>query len=445
LKYFDRIVIGAGISGLLAAWRAIDRDEKTLVIHHGNFPGGIIQRCQIGGLTVDSGAESFSIASSEVSDLISELNLSHEVISPSRFDARIVLSEEQKLKIPHGIFGIPSSLDDSELENIISPRGLELAKYLDRQPIGDVSGFTIGQIVEQRLGVEFLTKLVDPIIAGVHASSASNLDAETTMPVLMRKMYESQSLCKAVENLRGGHLRPGSAVASLDQGLYRLSDGIFTYLKNRGVEFILDQRVGHLIKDDFIFQVRVKHDTMKSKNLTISAGIEGSFEIFKHSFDLKDSMLPAVDVAIALAYVESKQLNLNPLGSGALVGQLNGCTAKATTHINAKWDWVQRSLPKNHHVVRLSYGRDGKIPEGPLRKYLHNDLAKLYDISDHQIIESKEIKWKNSLFRSTFSSRSVLKQITESAEQLGIELCGSYISGNGILGITQDHYKRKAS
>ena len=445
MKYFDRVVVGAGISGLLAAWRALDRGEKILVVHEGKAPGGIIQKCVIGGVTIDSGAESFSVTGNEVHRLISELNLSDDVISPNRFDARVIISADKKIKIPHGIFGIPSSLDDPELRHIISPQGLELAKFLDSKPLSNISGLTIGQLVEHRLGVEILEKLVDPIVAGVHASSAANLDAESTIPALVSALKESDSLCQAVAKLRGSHSRPGSAVASIDKGLFRLSDEIFNYLENRGVEFKLSQTARTLTKADSNFQIQIMDECFSSKNLTISAGIEGSIQIFKNLISLEVSELPAVDVTLAIALVESEQLNENPLGSGALVAKLSDCEAKATTHVNAKWDWVQKSLPKNTHVIRLSYGKDGNIPSDSVKNYIHSDISKLYGVNDHRIVESKEIVWRNSLYRSTLNSKSVFQEITKFADELEIELCGSFISGNGILGITQDHYKRKAS
>jgi protoporphyrinogen/coproporphyrinogen III oxidase len=445
VKSFDRVVVGAGISGLLAAWRALERGEKTLVVHQGGTPGGIIQKCEIGGVTIDAGAESFSVTGDEVHRLISELNLLDDVILPNRFDARIIISADKKIKIPHGIFGIPSSLDDPELKNIISPQGLELAKFLDSKPVSNISGLTIGQLVEQRLGVEILEKLVDPIVAGVHASSAANLDAESTIPALLSELKEAHSLCQAVAKLRGSHLRPGSAVASINRGLFRLSDEIFNFLENRGVEFWLSQTAKNLTKTDSNFQIQIMEECVNSKNLTISAGIEGSIQIFKNLINLEVSELPAVDVTLAIALVESEQLNENPLGSGALVAKLDNCEAKATTHVNAKWDWVQESLPKNNHVIRLSYGKDGNIPSDSVKNHLHSDISELYGVNDHRIIESKEIIWRNSLYRSTLNSKSVFQKITEFAEEIEIELCGSFISGNGILGITQDHYKRKAS
>ncbi|MFM5904523.1 MAG: protoporphyrinogen/coproporphyrinogen oxidase, partial [Micrococcales bacterium] len=235
MSHFDRIVIGAGISGLLAAWRAVKRGETVLILEREARAGGVLTpisliEAQADPVVIDAGAESFSIAGNSLERLIQELELGQLIESPQRSDARIIHSDNERYRIPHGVLGIPVSLEDPELEAIISPQGLALAKHLDSLPVQDLAGFTVAQVVENRLGPEFVQKLVNPVVSGVHGSGAQLLDASATLPQLMKNLSETNSLTAAAAKTRGAQPRPGAAVAGLSGGMFQLADRLVSLL-----------------------------------------------------------------------------------------------------------------------------------------------------------------------------------------------------------------------
>jgi oxygen-dependent protoporphyrinogen oxidase len=90
----------------------------------------------------------------------------------------------------------------------------------------------------------------------------------------------------------------------------------------------------------------------------------------------------------------------------------------------------------------LSYGRNGVVPAGDLVDLAVEDLPALYGITDARIVSATVLRWPGSLFQANRETKKAVGNLVETAAQLGIELCGSYISGNGLLGITKDHYQR---
>jgi oxygen-dependent protoporphyrinogen oxidase len=443
----DRIIVGAGMSGLLAARRAVALGESVLIIEDGPRSGGLIQPVSLDGLLLDAGAEAFSVAGESCMKLAGELNMGDRVVSPHRSDARIVFSQDQRYRIPHGVLGIPSSLDDPELLDIISPEGMEIARTQDALPPGFVEDLSVADVVEQRLGIEFVEKLVDPMFAGVHGSSAGRLQAQATIPALLKAMQDTGSLCAAVASVRSAQPRPGAAVASIEGGLFYLVHALEQDLLASGVSFLFETGVTALEKTSAGWTLDSETGTYSSQHLTLAAGVDQASRLLSglvpsRSFSLESS---AVDVALVILEVESVELNSFPLGSGALVAEAADVEAKATTHVNAKWEWLNAALPQNRHIIRLSYGRNGVLPSGDLIELATGDVSALYGVQDLQMVSSTLVEWPGSLFQANSASQAAIAGLIDIAKQFEIELCGSYISGNGLLGITKDHYQRMTS
>ena len=444
----DRVVIGAGISGMLAALRATSRGETVVVLEKEAHAGGLIAPVTIGEIDIDAGAEAFSTAGESFLQLLDELGLNDHIVSPQRTDARIVASPTLRYPIPHGVLGIPSSLEDPELASIISPQGLEEARRLDAQPVGELQGVSVAELVKTRLGSEFVDKLVNPLFSGVHGSSAHTLSAESTIPALLRALRETGSLCLAARQIRASQPRPGAAVASLDGGMFTLVAELYRLLVSKKVWFSFNSKVASVQQENDQWRCETSNGAFVSTHLTIATGISTALHVLTSCdsqevvAELATPETHSVDVALVILLVESTQLDSFPLGSGALMSENSDVTAKASTHVNAKWEWVDNALPEHHHLIRLSYGRDGILPEGDLISLAQEDLPQLYQIDDATIHSAVVQHWPGSLYQASTPAKAQQEQLLNTAQKLDVELCGSYISGNGLLGITRDHYQR---
>jgi len=444
MKTFDRVVVGGGLSGLLAAWRAANRGETVAVLEGGASLGGLIESRALGGHSFDIGAESFSVAGESALSLVRELGLETSVVWPAKADPQIIFEQGEHYSIPKGILGIPEDLSDPLLAEIFSEDELAEARRLDALEPIDYSGFTIAQLVDQRLGRAFAQRLVDPTVSGVHGTSAKVLDAKTTMPKVVELLETAGSLSEAVRLVRGKAKSPGSAVASLSGGMRTLIDSLTSRLAGSGVSVFGNSAVSVITRRAGNWVVETTSGEFQASAVSLAIGADQLKELLERSgFELPEQFAQlATDTMVALALVRSASLNDYPLGSGALVSANAGITAKASTHVNAKWQWVQDSLGENQHVVRLSFGRDGVFPQAIDEQFIAEQIRQIYSVNDVEVEEFELKEWKSSLFRSSASSLAMVKAFRQIANSTGLEIVGSFASGNGILGITKDHYER---
>lgn len=443
--HWDALVIGGGYSGLLAAWEHTQAGRSVAVLEKNSQCGGALSPLGIDTLTIDAGAEAFSTAGDSVLRLLDELDLRSQCVNPARSDARIISSDGMSYPIPHGVMGIPSNLGDPELENIFSPEILNHARILDSAEVPETTGWSVEELVVNRLGQEFVDTLVTPVLSGVHGSSAQHLDAWATLPQLMTEFHATGSLTQAAFNIRATSQRPGSAVAGLAGGIWQLSERILAILEDSGAHIFTNADVSQLSCDNQIMHAHSVAGEFSARHVTIATELPHAHTLLSQLGlpPMEGTEDSTVSVALATLHVTSGQLDSAPLGSGALVTEGAPIRAKATTHVSAKWGWVQQQLPPHRHLVRLSYGRGEELSNEDISQFAVEDFIALYGVTDATIHEVSIVHWENSLFRASTSSAAQIAIMKTFAAEQGIELRGSYVSGNGLLGITRDYYQRK--
>src|SRR3954471_18148693 len=87
------LVIGGGISGLLAAREFARSGVRTTVFEASDAWGGCVGSHTVAGLTLDSGAESFATRNSAVADLAAELGIAGEIVAPNPGGAWVQLPD----------------------------------------------------------------------------------------------------------------------------------------------------------------------------------------------------------------------------------------------------------------------------------------------------------------------------------------------------------------
>jgi len=449
MKTFDQVVIGGGFSGMLAAHRAASEDKRVLIIEAKNYLGGLVLNGPIGHFYVDLGAESFSIIKDDLQVLVRELGLESELVRPNPVGASL-LTSGSRIKIPQGYLGVPIDLEDPSLGEVFSETEIAEAKRLDSLPFSFVTG-SVFDLISSRLGEVFSTRLIDPVIAGVHGSSSHNLDAEVIFANILPKARELGSLVAAVKYSRSrsdkdsARSTPGSAVMGLLGGMKTLIDALAKRLTCESVAVELDSQVKSVTRVDNHWKVTTENGSVLAEKVSVCTGPEAVATLFSGEIGLAAEQFNLVDVAIVGLLVESDELNSYPLGTGALIAADQGYFAKATTHTNAKWSWIQESLPKNQHLIRISYGRDGVIPAGDIEALATTELGSIYGISKYKVLETVLIAWPGALVQSNQKVLSDFHRATEDLEAVGLEFCGAFLSGNGLLGLAIEHNKRRNS
>lgn len=421
-------VIGAGIAGLVSAKRLVDAGYAVEIFEATDRTGGLIAPAQIGEINIDVGAESFAVSTPVVAQLCAELGIENLVVSPQRSDARI-LSTKGAYLIPHGVLGIPSNLDDPALAEAVGQVAVDQAKQLDAEPWVSEPEVTIGQLVKTRLGQSFVDAFLTPVIAGVHSSDAQKLEAATVAPGLLAKASELGSLVAAVAEIRKSAARPGAAVASIAGGMHQLVAALESSLRATGVTF------------HFNHKVVTASQLNQFDKVVLACGVDGAAQLLADQPELQEllSQVTAVDAAVVALLVESSQLNDYPRGSGVLVASdVAGVSAKAATHVNAKWQWVQQQLRPNQHILRFSFGRNGLLPAAPeeLAQLATADAKTIFGITELSVLDSVTQVWPKALVQAGPGHALIVNRVREALmNNPRIEIIGAGLGGNGITGI----------
>ena len=498
MESWDAVVVGAGVSGLVAARDLAAGGLRVLVVEQRATTGGSVGRHEVAGLTLDSGAESFATRGGAVAALVDELGLGTRIVAPDPRGAWVQLASGAGPLPRTGLLGIPADPWSRDVRRTIGLVG-SLRAVLDRVLPARVgtgsgpaaSGPTLGSLVRARMGRRVLDRLVRPVVAGVHAADPDDLAVDAVAPGLTAALAAHGSLGAAV-----GHLRAvapaGAAVAGLDGGMHVLVDALVADLGQRGVAVRTGRQLVAVRRVDAdpdagapaAFEVTVAAVPGVAPIAPVVGRAVGRAEAPAPLVARADRLVlatpeaagllravipglgelhpdPGADVVLVTLVLDAPALDAAPRGTGVLVAPgVHRVRAKALTHATAKWSWLARDAGPGRHVVRLSYGVAGSPavgsyanPEGTepadpralgddaLAALALRDASTLLGValSPAQVVASARVAWSQALPRSSASHSTMVARVRVAVAGVpGLAVCGAWLAGNGLASVVPD-------
>ncbi|KUM31543.1 protoporphyrinogen oxidase [Arthrobacter sp. EPSL27] len=483
------VVVGGGISGLLAARTLARAGVSTTVMEAAATWGGCVGSHVVAGLTLDSGAESFATRSSAVADLAAELGLAGTIVPPNPGGAWVQLPDGPRELPRTGVLGIPASPWDPEVRRSLGLAG-SLRASLDRllpASVGTKDAATsVSALVRARMGRRVLERLVAPVVGGVHSADPDVLDIDMVAPGLRAGIKSHGSLAAAVAAQRSGGIqrsraiphsagiqrsagpapatsrisppadlqKAGSAVAGLRGGMHTLISALLAELRGQGVTLLAGTRADSVERTVGGWRVSAG-GTAHDAGLLVVA-VEGPAAV-----GLLSGALPGLaarrpdagpDVSLVTLVVDLPQLDARPRGTGVLVApQSPGIQAKALTHATAKWGWLAEQTAAGTHVLRLSYGRGDARHGARQRPEPRTDdelfHAALQDasallsaqVTAGDVVDWDVVRWGGALpFASLGHKQRVAEVRGICAADGTVAVVGGWLSGNGLAAIVAD-------
>src|SRR5690625_997377 len=123
------VIVGAGMAGLLSAYAAAQAGHQVTIFEAARTAGGAIAPATFalpeGRLTVDAGAEAFAARSTLMSQLIDQLDLADDVVTPQPAGSWLYLPDSGAVPAPTvGMWGIPG---DPGAPEVVAALGAEAA------------------------------------------------------------------------------------------------------------------------------------------------------------------------------------------------------------------------------------------------------------------------------------------------------------------------------
>jgi oxygen-dependent protoporphyrinogen oxidase len=183
------VIVGAGITGLSAAYRLFERGLRVIVCEASSKVGGNIETARHDGYVYDLGPDSFLKAKPAGLKLCKDLGLEAEIISPLPGAQLVHVARAGKLyPMPEGLsLGVPKRpgpILGTPLLSLSAKMRALLEPFVP--PAKEVGEETIQEFLERRLGA--------PLLSGVFAGDATRLSMNAAFPQLVELEKKHGSL-----------------------------------------------------------------------------------------------------------------------------------------------------------------------------------------------------------------------------------------------------------
>ncbi len=224
-------IIGAGITGLTAAFYLKRSGVPVTVYEAGGRSGGVIQSVRQNGFLAESGPNTILETSPKISQLIRDLDLaSRRLNSNPLAEARFVVRGKKPVAMPASQLGVFTS----KLFNGKMKLALLREPFVSPRRAGPEE--SVAEFVTRRLNADFLDRMVDALVAGIYAGDPHKLSVQHAFPRLKALEDKYGSLIKgqmagARERKKTGEIaRDRAPKVSFDEGLQVLPDALAAQL-----------------------------------------------------------------------------------------------------------------------------------------------------------------------------------------------------------------------
>ncbi|WP_431986712.1 protoporphyrinogen oxidase [Streptomyces griseoflavus] len=435
------VVVGAGIAGLAAAHRLLERGARVTVLEASDRVGGKLLPGEIAGARVDLGAESLLARRPEAVGLAREVGLAGRLQPPATASAALWTRGALR-PMPKGhVMGVPGT--SAALAGVLSDEGLariERDAVLPRTEVGD--DVAIGEYVAARLGREVVDRLVEPLLGGVYAGDAYRISMRAAVPQLFEAARTHTSLTEGVREIQARAAaagQTGPVFMGIAGGVGTLPLAVAESVRARGAEILTGTPVTGLRRDpEDGWRVVAGERVLRADAVVVAVPAPAAAALLRAAAPGAAAELSGVEYAsmalITLAYRRAEAAL--PEGSGFLVPPVDGRTIKASTFASRKWGWIDEENP-DLVVLRTSVGRHGET------EILGRDDADLVEVSRHDLraatgltaapVASRVTRWQDGLPQYPVGHHARVTRVRAHLAGLaGLAVCGAAYDGVGV-------------
>ncbi len=428
------IIIGAGISGLSAAYDLTQAGVDCTILEKQPRLGGVIETRAWENCLLECGPDSFISSKPEALTLIKELGLQNQVMGSNDHQrTTYILKKGRLVPLPEGVMMI---VPTRALPLLKSPllgwrTKIRMALELLRQP-GPADDRSVAEFVIDHFGQETLDYLAEPLLSGVYGGDPRQLSVASVLPRFLQMEAQYGSLARgALRSKREGPSN-GSVFQTLKGGLGTLVEVLAKGLtvRHQAAETIERRNGGG-------FRVRAGGYWLEADQVVLACPAWAAA-----------MLLPGVDAELArllggITYSSSLTLSLiykssefdgMRAGFGFLIPKRERQRLAAGTFISTKW---RHRAPEDRILLRCFFG--GIHDEEVLREsdesliaIAREELRRILGLTASPIFHSIA-RWPRSMAQYPVGHITRVQEIRDRAAATpGLQLAGNAYEGIGI-------------
>ena len=437
------VVVGAGITGLTAAWewRRTHPDDEVVVLEAGPRIGGKLDRVELAGRWYDTGPEAVLARVPEAVELIEALGLADQLVPAQTTQASIVLPDGRH-RLPAGTLqGVPTTADG--LDGVLTPDGVARVRAEAELPPlrldGDVS---VGLLLRDRLGDEVVDRLVEPLLGGVYAGRPDDLSLAATMPALAAELPAATSVLGAAVAARDAGARSrgdvdGPVFVTVRDGIGSLPDAL---VRGSRADVRLGATVNALRRGAGGFELDLADGGTLSADAVVLATPAGPTarllgEVAPDAVEPLQGIPYASMAVVAMAFPEQPV----DAGSGLLVPPVSGRLVKGVTVSSSKWPHLGGALRVRSSVGR--FGDEGGLQreDADLTAAVVADVADLLDLERREPLQTALVRWVDGLPQYLVGHPQRVVAVRSAVAAVpGLAVAGAAYGGVGVPACIRD-------
>jgi len=382
-------VIGAGISGLTAAYRLRDSCDVT-VFEARDRIGGQIQTEERGGLLLEWGPDSLVAHKPAGERLCRELGLDDKLLPVHSGGSRMQVVVDGKLKqLPEGFLMIaPTRLGPLLTTPVLSPAGLARAaveRFIPaRRGTEDES---VEQFVTRRWGRELYERVAEPVLGGLFTGDASRLSASACIPRMHGLERKHGSVAVGLKKMLAAHgaaKGPRVVVWALDGGMSVMIDELASRLPTGAL--LTGTRVRALRPHESGWRVEIEGaEDYDADALVLACPAFAAAKLLGEidpGYAAELDTLEYVSLATVNLLYDSSAVGEKLHGFGFFVARSEGSPLLACNYTSSKFEG---RAPQGCVMLRAFLGGAGRadligLEDGELVHLAHDALAALLDL-----------------------------------------------------------------
>jgi protoporphyrinogen/coproporphyrinogen III oxidase len=428
-------IVGAGVSGLAAAYFLAQQGIRPVLIEQSNRAGGLIRTDHLRGCILEAGPDSYLAAKPAVTELCGELpGMSEQIIGSNDAARRIfVVRHAQLVPMPRGMaMMVPGDLSAALNSSLFSPatKLRFFAETLSR-PRTRQADVSVGEFIADHFGTELLEYAAEPLLAGVYGGDSASLSAPSVLPRFVEYERAHGSLIRAVRRENRARTSSGGLFRSFRDGMQMLTDRL---AQGAALRQATAQRIQ---RRNGSWRVHCDGEDFDAGDVVLACPAHTAARLLEGLSPRLAGELAEIrySSAILVTLVWDRHEIAHPFdGFGFLVPKAERQTIAAATWVSTKFP---SRIPPDLAAVRgFIVGENASdlraAPERQIVELVRSDLRRCMGIDAAPCVATVH-SWPDSMPQYVVGHRARVHRIQAALEHLpGLHLIGNAYDGVGI-------------